>query len=174
MDESAAGTISTGHRSRFEEIMTSAETSEYAQFSAEKVQRGLEIVQDTIGRAEDLATAENVQRGIDFVQDKIERAEELASSEKVQRGIDFIQDKIERTEDLAVLIDDIAIVNGTEGAKKRRCSRRGLILGGVIVVGVIVAVVVIRSRSHETAAEEAQDTSVEETEETEETTEDPS
>jgi hypothetical protein len=151
--------------------MTTVETTEYAQVSADTVQRGIDFVQDKLERAEELATAENMQRGIDFIQDKIERTEELASSEKVQRGIDFIQDKIERTEEIAVVVDDIAIVSGKSSTKKRRCSRRGLILGGVIVVGVIVAVVVIRNLSQETvaeqvvgmASEEAEDVSVEET-----------
>ena len=126
--------------------MTTAETSEYAQYSAEKVQRGLEIVQGTIGKAEELATAENVQRGIDFVQDKIERAEEFASSEKVQRSIDFVQDKIERAEAVAAVVDDLEIPTGNESMRTRRCSRRGLIIGGVLVIGVIVVVVIVRSR----------------------------
>jgi hypothetical protein len=152
--------------------MTTVETTEYAEVSAEKVQRGIDFVQDKLERAEELATAENVQRGFDFVQDKIGRAEEEISSEKVQRGIDFVKDKVERTEDIAVSVEDFAIVTAKGTAKKKRSSRRGLILGGVIVVGVIVAVMVIRSRSKETAnevedpaAEDAEDASAGETNE---------
>lgn len=155
--------------------MTAVETTEYAQVSAEKVQRGIDFVQDKLEQAEGLATAENVQRGIDFVQEKIGRAEDLASSERVQRGIDLIQDKLERTEDIAVSVEEVAIVTAN-GVAKRRCSRRGLILGTVIVVGVIVAVVVIRSRSNETAAYEVENPSAEEAEDAsaEEATENPS
>jgi hypothetical protein len=156
--------------------MTTVDTTEYAQVSAEKVQRGIDFVQDKLERAEELATAENVQRGFDFVQDKIGRAEELASSEKVQRGIDFVQDKVERTDDIAVSVEDFAIVTARGTAKKRRGSRRGLILGGVIAVGVIVAVMVIRSRSQGTAANEVENPAAEEAEgaSAEETTEGPS
>ena len=137
--------------------MTAAETSEYAQYSAEKAKRGLEIVQSTVEKAEELATAENVQRGIDFVQDKIERAEEFASSEKVQRGIDFVQDKIDRAEAVALVVDDVAVVTGTETAKTRRRSRRVLIIGGVLVVGVIVAVVIVRNRKNVRPADDIED-----------------
>jgi hypothetical protein len=138
--------------------MTAVETTEYAQVSAEKVQRGLGFVQDKIDKAEELATAENVQKGIDFVQDKIEKAEVLASSEKVQRGIDFVQDKIEKAEGLVLVVDDLAVSNGKDAASTRRCSRRGLILGGVILVGVIVTVVVIRSRRKTSSGEDVEDT----------------
>jgi hypothetical protein len=156
--------------------MTTVETTEYAEVSAEKVQRGIDFVQDKLERAEELATAENVQRGFDFVQDKIGRAEEEISSEKVQRGIDFVKDKVERTEDIAVSVEDFAIVTAKGTTKKKRCSRRGLILGGVIVVGVIVAVMVIRSRSKETAANEVEDPAAEDAEDASagETNEDPS
>ena len=82
----------------------------------------------------------------------------LASSEKVQRGIDFVQDKIEKAEGLVLVVDDLAVSNGKDAASTRRCSRRGLILGGVILVGVIVTVVVIRSRRKTSSGEDVEDT----------------
>jgi len=138
--------------------MTAVETSEYAEVSAEAMQRGIDFVQDKIGKAEDFVTAENVQRGIDFVQDKIGRAEEFASSEPVQRGVDFVQDKIEQAEGLVLVIDDLAVASGVDIVETRCRSRRGLIIGGAVVIGVIVTVVIIRRLRKPTPIEEVEQT----------------
>lgn len=88
-----------------------------------------------------------------------------SSVDQVQRGIDFVQDKIDRADDLMVraddlllVVDDVSAAAGDVVARTRRCTRRGLIFGGVIAVGVIVAIVIIRKRGSERAPIESDET----------------
>jgi C-terminal processing protease CtpA/Prc len=75
-------------------------------------------------------------------QETIEYAQ--VSVDTAQRGLDFVQDKIDRVDDLMLVVDDISATASTVVAGTRRWSRRGLIIGGVLVIGVIVIVIASR------------------------------
>ena len=75
----------------------------------------------------------------------LETAEYAQTSvDQVQRGLDFVQDKIDRVDDLLLVVDDISATASNVAAGTRRWSRRGLIIGGVVVIGVIVTIVAVR------------------------------
>ena len=85
------------------------------------------------------------------VQETAEYAQ--VSVDQAQRGINFVQDKIDRVDDLMLIADDISVKAGNVVAGTRRWSRRGLIIGGVLVIGVIVVVVASRCRRSGDGAE---------------------
>jgi hypothetical protein len=89
------------------------------------------------------------------------------SVDQAQRGLNFVQDKIDRVDDVMLIADDIAVTAGNLVAGTRRWSRRGLIIGGILVIGVIVIVVASRCRQSGDGAGEID----EPTDEVEETTE---
>lgn len=81
------------------------------------------------------------------------------SVDQVQRGLDFVQNKIDRVDDLLVVVDDISETASNVAAGTRRWSRRGLIIGGLVIIGVIVTIVAARRCRGGQAEEVADETS---------------
>ena len=84
-------------------------------------------------------------------QETIEYAQ--VSVDQAQRGLDFVQDKIDRVDDLMLIADDISVTAANVVEGTRRWSRRGLIIGGVLIIGVIVIAVASRRCRSGDAAE---------------------